>query len=264
VAVLRQRSPAGGRAMDADRDAYGRWRAHMHGVAVCLVEADGTRVRCAPDDPESPKWGRFLAGQALPLAAVLQGLEPFHASAVTLDGRAVGFVGSSYAGKTTVALALVLRGARLVTDDVLVVEAGDHGVRAHAGAAITNVRHDTVRLLSDRGVEALGREVSRDEHGVRLAVELDRTPRPLAILYYLERRLDRDAPAFETLRAPDPRLLLGASFNLAVQAPARLARQLDVCWRIARTAAVVRTLVPAGLGPVPLARAIQRDARERR
>jgi len=261
--VLRLRSPGGARAMDADRDPKGRWRVHQHGVAVCVVEADGSSLVCAPSDPDSPRWTRFLVGQGLPLAAVLQGLEPFHASAGGLAGATVGITGASYAGKTTLALALVLRGAALVTDDVLVVEASGDSVAAHPGAHIANVRHATVELFRDGGLAGIGAEVSRDEHGVRLAVELERAVQPLSVLYYLERSLGQKAPAFERLRSPDPRLLLAASFNLAVVAPDRLARQLDVCWRIARTTSVVRALMPPGLNPREMAAAVECDARTR-
>ena len=45
----------------------------------------------------------------------------FHAGAVEIDGRAVGFLGNNGAGKSTLASIFVGDGAALVTDDVLAV-----------------------------------------------------------------------------------------------------------------------------------------------
>lgn len=259
--VLRQRSPAGTRTLDADLAADGRWLVHLHGVARCVVEADGSAVWCLPTVEAGPRWSRFVTGQALPLAAVLQGLEPFHASAVAVGEASVGIVGASYAGKTTLAMALVMRGAALVTDDVLVMEASGDGVVTHPGAHLANVRHATVALLTPSRLEALGTEVSRDEHGIRLAVQVPGTVQPLRVLYFLERREDgARGVSFEPIPAPDPRMLLGASFNLAVLEPGRLARQLDVCWRISQTATLMRVTAAATVHPAELAGLVEADA----
>lgn len=264
--ALRQRTPGGTRSMDADADAHGGWLVRMHDVATFAVPADGTRVLLAPDaGVEESRWGRFLVGQALPLACVLRGLEPFHASAVTVGGGTVAFVGDSHAGKTTLALALALRGLPLKTDDVLSVEAapGGPGVVTHASAAVTNVRHGTLELLGRDAVARLGREVGEGPAGIRVAVDLDVEPRPLRLLYVVARRPELTEPSFEVHPAPDPRMLMALSFNSAVRTPERLARQLDVCWRIARTATVVALRLPGDITPQALAAAVEQDIRTR-
>lgn len=260
--VVRHAPGTNVRPLNADRDTAGRWLVEMPGTAACLLSADGTDIRCAPADA-SNAWTRFLVGQALPLAAVLQGLEPFHASAVALGGRAVGFIGASHAGKTTLALALGMRGASLVTDDVLVVEPQDDVMLAHPGSSVVNARHGTTRLLAGGDPEPLGREVSRDEHGTRNEVAVQPSALPLELLYWLERSPDHDRPVFDAVPEPVLRTLLASSFNFAVQDGARLERQLDVCWRIATGVTLVRARLPAGLLPDAAAEAIECDAASR-
>ena len=58
------------------------------GFGLAWVRGDGGRCLCAPAGGPAWLWQRFLAGQVLPFAAVLAGIEAFHASAVVLDGTA--------------------------------------------------------------------------------------------------------------------------------------------------------------------------------
>lgn len=66
-----------------------------------------------------------LAVQGVGLAILLhqRGLTVFHATAVEVDGVAVAIAGSKGAGKSTTAAALVARGHRLISDDVLAIDA---------------------------------------------------------------------------------------------------------------------------------------------
>lgn len=66
----------------------------------------------------------LLAGTVSAIYLTLLGNTVLHASAVSIDGRSIAFVGQSGRGKSTVAALMCINGARLVTDDVLVVDAG--------------------------------------------------------------------------------------------------------------------------------------------
>jgi hypothetical protein len=61
-----------------------------------------------------------LLGRVIAFAALVEGRLALHASAVVIDGRAIALLGPKGAGKSTLALALVRLGARLITDDTLV------------------------------------------------------------------------------------------------------------------------------------------------
>ena len=66
-----------------------------------------------------------LLGRVMALAAHADGRLALHASAVSIDGRAVAFLGPKHTGKSTLALALVRHGARLIADDTVVVRVED-------------------------------------------------------------------------------------------------------------------------------------------
>ena len=81
------------------------------------VAGDGSRITCAPNELPPWVWQRFLVAQPLPLASLLHGHEPPHASAVGIDGRAVLLMGTSGAGKSSIALQMAARGATFLADD---------------------------------------------------------------------------------------------------------------------------------------------------
>jgi hypothetical protein len=56
-----------------------------------------------------------------------RGLFTLHASAVSVHGDAVAFIGQKGAGKSTMAAAMQVRGHGLITDDVLALDMGHHG-----------------------------------------------------------------------------------------------------------------------------------------
>jgi hypothetical protein len=65
-----------------------------------------------------------MLGRVLPLALYAAGNPCLHASAVAFGERVVAFLAPKFHGKSTLALSLVDAGARLVTDDALIVEMG--------------------------------------------------------------------------------------------------------------------------------------------
>ena len=258
--VLEWRRDGGAIGMAVDRHPSLGYRLFSDYCGTFLVSVDGARVRCAPAAIPAWSWQRFLIGHVLPLAAVLQGLEVLHASAVSLAGGVVGFLGSSTAGKSSVAVNMLLRGAGFVTDDVLAVEAREGGVVAHPGVGITNVREAEAQLLGDAR-EQLGRLIGRDGGAFRLEVRPVARAQPLRARYFLERgRGTGPAPRFERLGAPDPRTLLATTANFYVTAPERLATQLDTWARIAASTELFRASGPAGVGAAELAEAIAAHA----
>lgn len=100
-------------------------------AAIALRYAEGIRFSVTTDgravwaDWDAPLTlddaMTFLLGPVMGYALRRRGLLALHASAVVIDGRAIGIVGPGGAGKSTAATALVLRGHPLVTDDILVL-----------------------------------------------------------------------------------------------------------------------------------------------
>jgi hypothetical protein len=207
-----------------------------------LVAEDGRRIRLAL--PREPAWRRqrLLFAQSLPLAAVLQGLELFHASGVVADGRAVAFAAASGTGKTSVAVHLVARGAELLTDDVLALEPTANGVLAHPGAGLASVARSEVERISKAGRRRLGTVIGRTEK-LQLAASPVAEPSLLSLIYFL-RRVRRGSLEIEELSPPDPRRLLTSSYLSYLRFPARARRQLELCAQLERTARVFQVAVP--------------------
>jgi hypothetical protein len=215
---------------------------------LALVSEDGAEVLCAPPDDEPWSWQRFLVGRILPWAAVLRGREVLHASAATIDGRAVAFAGPTGMGKTSLAAEVVLGGGAFLTDDVLALERRGDEIVAHPGAAIASLRdgagHDLGEVLGESGK-------------TYVAVERVPRPAPLAALYFLARE---DGPRLEPIERPDARLLLGSTFNESIRTPERMVRQLELCADLAASVPMFRLRVTPDVAPAELAAEVRRHA----
>jgi hypothetical protein len=116
-----------------------------------ILAGDGSAITGSPGEEGFEGWQRLLVAQALPFAAVLQGLEVLHAGAVVVDGEAVALSGPSGSGKTSLALALERRGAELLADDVLAVEPAGEELLAHPGAPIAGIDLAEAERLGAQG-----------------------------------------------------------------------------------------------------------------
>lgn len=97
--------------------------------------------------------------------------ETVHASCVAIEGRAVLLAGASGSGKSDLALRLIDRGARLVSDDYTMVVARDGRLFGSAPAAIAG-------QLEIRGVGIAGFEPVSDSP-ICLHADLDCLPERL-------------------------------------------------------------------------------------
>jgi hypothetical protein len=247
------------RLPDRTIDVHARagYRLYARHFGVARVSRGGTRIACSPPGVAPWSWQRFLVGRILPWASVLRGLEPFHASAVDIDGRAVAIVGHSGAGKTSLALQLTARGAGFVTDDVLAVDEQDGVLRAHPGAGIVAVRPAERAVIPRSTWRRVGSVLGRSGKTYVQVPRVD-DALPLGAIYFLAAD---SGPTVEAVGRPDPRLLLASTFVPGVQAPERLMRQLDVCSAIARRVPLYWLRPPPGVGSAELAAAVEAHAR---
>lgn len=261
--VVDRRLPDGRPMMRIDRaseEGYRVW-APRHGVY--LVSGDGRVVEAALPRDAGWRWQRLFFAQVLPLASALQGLDPFHASAVALGNDVIGFAAPSGTGKSSVAAHLVARGASLVTDDVLVLERAADSVRAHPGGGFLSVAAHEVATLGADARARLGRRRGRGEK-LYFASDLGQGSLRLGAVYFLRRGGHDRKLTFQDRRGSAARLLLSASFLPYLRSEERLVTHLEVCAAIATSAGVYEVGIPAGVSAADTAAGIEEHARSAR
>jgi len=210
-----------------DGAEYVRWR----GLFEFLVAPDGRRIACrALPGATADVLQTYLLGQVLSFALLKQRIEPLHASAVLVGRGAVGFLGDCGYGKSTTAAAFLQAGHRLLTDDLLVVSAGDGPPLAHPGPARIKLFPEPARVLLGRRARGTPMNGATSKR----VIPLDGAPvsaAPLRALYVLAPPTARPRRAV-TIRRLSPRRafveLVRGSFNVVVLEPARLARQFEL------------------------------------
>ncbi len=130
---------------------------------------DAVEIRSARTD-RSSILPVLMAGTVTSFLLTLRGSTVLHASGVEIDGHALAFVGPSGQGKTTLATLLALAGARLLTDDVLTVDAGPP-VTCLGGATELRLRPAAASLAADAPA-GTARTTADD----RVALALERAP----------------------------------------------------------------------------------------
>jgi hypothetical protein len=227
-----------------DRHPVHGFRMYARYFGTAVVSTDGARVVCMPPAVESWRWQRFLVGRVLPLAALLRGVEIFHAAAVSVENGVVAMVAPTGGGKTSLAVALALRGAALFTDDVLGVTIVDGKPVAHPGPAVVNIRVAEEERLDTRlsTVPLLGR-TAREKAHYELPVEARSLP--IRAIGFVE-LVGAEPSSTVRLTEPEPLRLLASTFDGEIADPERLVRQLDVCSRLAMTVPMYRLLRGAG------------------
>jgi hypothetical protein len=166
----------------ADRHQRGPGRASVRAGRCLLLDETHAALEFAADDERVMVWSdglysdryldHLLRDHVVPRRLSLRGERILHATAVELDGLAVGFVGASTAGKSTLAAAGVKAGGRLLADDTLrLVLAGD-AVAVLPTATRCRLRPDVASAFM-----AVADAPPMDRH----------VPVPLALLCVLER-----------------------------------------------------------------------------
>jgi hypothetical protein len=255
--VSEQREPGGAINFRIERHPQRGYLLSGPRYGAQLISPDGRRLVSVDGEDGWQASQRLLIAQGLPFAAVLRELEALHASAVVIDGRAVALAGPSRAGKTSVAVELCRGGASFLADDVLVLERDRDELLAHPGSPVAGI--------ADGGSEgcALDHQVLAADARERV-VRMPTTahPAPLAAIFFIDRRADGPART-EFVPLADAGMLLAATFNFVLSAPARLTSLLDVCALAARRRVELIRVGP-GLSVDDLAGAIAERVGERR
>jgi hypothetical protein len=192
------------------------------------IASDLSRVTARPRRELPPDTLRhLLLDQVWPLALSGRGHLVLHASAVVLpNGSALAFAGPAGSGKSSLAAAFAGAGARILTDDCLLVE--PKGDRWHAVPSYPGLRLWPDMLLPLQAQARALRNVAHYMGKKRLdatALPFSSTAAPLAALYVLRRRGARQRlEAAALARATAVMELISFSYLLDHQDRAQLAR----------------------------------------
>jgi hypothetical protein len=206
-----------------------------------------------------------LLGPVLAFWLERSGVPVLHASAVTVDGRAVALLAGSRGGKSSLAAALLDRGHPLLTDDVLAVR----GTRAQPSYPQMRFEPEDAarRLAGEGGPDAAARLPRAHPEFAKLRMPVggaqgfgrfDPEPRPLARIYLPERRADGERVTIEPVSIEPVRgreavlaLVAGSFLPRLVEAMGWAGRRLDLLARLADAVPVRRISFPEGLERLP-------------
>lgn len=194
----------------------------------------------------------FFFGPVCSLLLERQGIPALHASAVNVDGRAIGFLAASRGGKSTLAAHFIQSGYLMITDDVLPIEVTSSEIRVRPGYPQMKLWHEqAIRFCDDPGqVRRLHQDLEKYAVPVK---NFCKERVPLDTLYIPERdenvnevKIDPLAPAAATIE------LIRYAFSAGVMSVSGDQRQrLKVFANITRRVAVKRLVYPTGLENLP-------------
>lgn len=218
----------------------------VHAVADFGVDDSGSTIVCVPHPGVTEDvLEQCLVDQVFPQVLHLRGRFAFHASAVGIAAGAVGFLGVSGMGKSTLAASLssagpgALPGSSLVCDDCLAVSLLE-------GRIVVYPSYGEARLWPD-AVCGLGAESSRLDSRRTGKRRVHRSPSPdslrLAALYVLAER--DDGVAIEPIHGSELVGVMAAHVHrLDHRDTARLVGELELLTELARQVPVRRLAYP--------------------
>jgi len=129
---------------------------HWPRLSEFIVAPEGDEIAVHPvDEAALEPLHAHLLGPVLSFALIKQGFDPFHATVVNVNGKAIALLGHSGYGKSTLAAAFLRAGHTLLTDDLLVLTADASGWVAHPGPARIKLFPEiAARLLGDHAAGA--------------------------------------------------------------------------------------------------------------
>jgi hypothetical protein len=186
----------------------------------------------------------FLEGDVLALLLLLAGESLLHASSVSIEGRAVAFIGESCVGKSTLATLCCAAGAEFLSDDVLRLIPDGPDFRCLGGRGEVRLRPGAASLA-----ESFRERPCRTTADRRLALRLREGPAPSARLaaIVVPVQIPAGPIRIERLKPLDAWIAaLGAPRILGLRDPDLRRTQFEMVSHLAQRVPVFRAEVPAG------------------
>jgi hypothetical protein len=128
-----------------DGRIYLYWPEHFR----FLVSNDGCEVFAENLSPENfESFNFYLLGPVVSYCLLKRGVESFHSSCVSKGDKTYAFLGDSGTGKSTLCAALLNQGWKLVTDDLLRLQADESKIMVYPGPLRVKLFSEQLRLLN--------------------------------------------------------------------------------------------------------------------
>ncbi len=230
---------------------YLRWP----GPTEFLVSVDGSRIVARLSSAESHSTLQaVLFGGVFSVALLRMGIDQLHAAAIVAGNAAVGFMGDTGAGKSTLAAAFVRKGFSLLTDDLLVIHSRQNSLLAQSGLP-------RLKLCNDSGTsmmaEALGDELGVNSFTGKRVVRLHErhfyaSEIPMRALYVLQSSPNTSGVAIEPLSQQEAFVeICRAAFNSYITPADRLRQHFVLASQLASGISVKRLLFPRNFEELP-------------
>lgn len=163
-------------------------------LADFVIDEDGCSIGAwQPPGTDDETLSHLLLDQVLPRVLSHRGRLVLHASAVSVEGQAIAFVGETGWGKSTLAASLHLSGYQLLTDDGLLIEAEDTCIKAIPGYRGLRLLPQSIKALFKETPGGKPMASYSDKNRVRLSASSQVGPVKLAALFVLNKSdLDGD------------------------------------------------------------------------
>ena len=179
------------------------------------LNREGTEIWTTwPENLSIEHTATYLLGPVLGLVLRLRGVTCLHASAVAFDEKAVAFVGSEGAGKSTTAAALARQGHAILSDDVVALCERDGSFFVHPAYPYLCLWPESVESLYG-SAEALPRFSANYEKRClslrKQELRFEERVLPLSAIYILGERLGDPAPLVQEIAPQEAFLSLVAN-----------------------------------------------------
>jgi len=156
----------------------------------------------------------YLLGPVLGLMLRLRGITSLHASAIALGNRAIAFVGSEGAGKSTTAAAFARQGFSVISDDIVPIMEKDGAFVVLPAYPYLSLWSDSVEMLFGQDKKLPAFSPTWDKRQLALAenhLQFEEQPLPLAAIFLLGERSDqKEGPRLESVSQKESLLALVA------------------------------------------------------
>ncbi len=228
------------------RLADGSYHYRVHTIGDFLIDPNASDVEMRLHADVAPGMDAIMTtGTLMSLLLFLRGASVFHGSGVAVGSQAVGFVGHSGQGKTTMATLFCSQGASVITDDVLVIDSPGTTPKVRRGSRELRLRPGAAELV-DRFADSATRE-SADHRQILAPAHAQNDATPLkAILVPIPTR-DGSPLRFERLAQKDAAFALISFPRLMGWRDPGILQQLFLdATAIASTTPVMAAYVPWG------------------